>query len=98
MDMGSTLDIKGMSAQGYSSPQLSGQLPGEFSGEFGKVQTLLLDLSLASNSSQACLLLDEFVARLAGRTPGALVDIHAGDLLLTRGVISKIRQQIQRAG
>src|SRR5690606_35375234 len=35
--------------------------------------------------------------RLADAPIGMMVDINAGDLLLTRGVLSKIRQQIQRA-
>jgi len=59
---------------------------------------LLLDISKAGNSSQACQLADEFVARLEGGPVGILVDINAGDLLLTRGVLTKLKQQIQRAG
>lgn len=59
---------------------------------------LLLDLSLAGNSAQACHLADEFVSRLADAPVGMMVDINAGDLLLTRGVLTKIKQQIQRAG
>lgn len=58
---------------------------------------LLLDVSHAGNSAQACQLVDEFVTRLADAPIGMMVDINAGDLLLTRGVLSKIRQQIQRA-
>lgn len=59
---------------------------------------LLLDISKAGNSAQACQLADEFVARLEERPAGILVDINAGDLLLTRGVLTKLKQQIQRAG
>lgn len=59
---------------------------------------LLLDISMAGNSAQACHLADEFAARIAEGPPGMLVDINAGDLLLTRGVLTKMRQQIQRVG
>lgn len=59
---------------------------------------LLLDISKAGNSAQACQLADEFVARLSEGPAGVLVDINAGDLLLTRGVLTKLKQQIQRAG
>lgn len=60
--------------------------------------TLLLDISMADNSVQACQIADNFVAQLSGGPSGVLVDINAGDLLLTRGVLTKIRHQIQRAG
>lgn len=59
---------------------------------------LLLDVSFAGNSAQACHLADEFVVRLADAPAGMMVDINAGDLLLTRGVLTKIKQQIHRAG
>lgn len=59
---------------------------------------LLLDISMAGNSAQACQLADEFVARLSEGPVGSMVDINAGDLLLTRGVLTKLKQQIQRAG
>jgi hypothetical protein len=59
---------------------------------------LLLDISTAGNSAQACQLADEFVIRLEEGPIGILVDINAGDLLLTRGVLTKLKQQIQRAG
>lgn len=59
---------------------------------------LLLDISMAGNSAQACHFADEFAARVAEGPPGVLVDINAGDLLLTRGVLTKMRQQIQRVG
>ena len=59
---------------------------------------LLLDISMAGNSAQACQLADEFVARLSEGPVGRMVDINAGDLLLTRGVLTKLKQQIQRAG
>lgn len=59
---------------------------------------LLLDVSHAGNSAQACQLADEFVRRLTGIPPGMMIDVSAGDLLLTRGVLTKIKQQIQRAG
>lgn len=59
---------------------------------------MLLDVSFAGNSAQACHLADEFVTRLADAPVGMMVDINAGDLLLTRGVLTKIKQQIHRAG
>jgi septum formation inhibitor MinC len=59
---------------------------------------LLLDISWAGNSAQACHAADEFVAHLANAPSGIMIDINAGDLLLTRGVLTKIKQQIQRAG
>lgn len=59
---------------------------------------LLLDVSAAGNSARACHLVDEFVGRLAEHPPGALVDLNAGDLLLTRGILTKIRHQLERAG
>lgn len=59
---------------------------------------LLLDVSKAGNSAQACQLADEFVSRVSEGPSGVLVDINAGDLLLTRGVLTKLKQQIQRAG
>lgn len=59
---------------------------------------LLLDISKAGNSAQACQLADEFMIRLSEGPIGILVDINAGDLLLTRGVLTKLKQQIQRAG
>ena len=59
---------------------------------------LLLDISKAGNSSQACQLADEFAQRVEEGPIGILVDINAGDLLLTRGVLTKMKQQIQRAG
>ncbi|WP_373532959.1 septum site-determining protein MinC [Vampirovibrio sp.] len=58
---------------------------------------LLLDLSKAGNSAQACQFADDFVARINEGPVGAIVDINAGDLLLTRGVLTKIKQQIHRA-
>lgn len=59
---------------------------------------LLLDISWAGNSAQACQAADEFVSHLTNAPSGLMVDINAGDLLLTRGVLTKIKQQIQRAG
>jgi septum site-determining protein MinC len=59
---------------------------------------LLLDVSMAGNSAQACHLADEFIGKLEEGPAGVLVDINAGDLLLTRGVLTKLKQQIQRAG
>lgn len=58
---------------------------------------LLVDVSAAGNSARACQLIDEFVAKLAEYPSGVLVDLNAGDLLLTRGVLSRIKQQITRA-
>jgi septum site-determining protein MinC len=57
----------------------------------------LLDFSPAVNSVQAFQLLDEFLLQMP---PGsqALVDINASDLLLTRGVMTKIRQQLRQMG
>jgi septum formation inhibitor MinC len=63
-----------------------------------RAPALLLDLSPAGNSAQACHLVDEFVGHLSEVSVGALVDINAGDLLLTRGVLTKIKHQIQRSG
>ena len=59
---------------------------------------VLLDISMAGNSAQACQLADEFVAGLIEVPAHLLVDINAGDLLLTRGVLTKLKQQILRAG
>jgi septum formation inhibitor MinC len=59
---------------------------------------VLLDISTAGNSAQACQLADEFVAGLIEVPAHLLVDINAGDLLLTRGVLTKLKQQILRAG
>lgn len=59
---------------------------------------MLLDLSKAGNSAQACQFADDFVSRLHGGSTGIIVDINSSDLLLTRGVLTKIKQQIQRAG
>jgi septum site-determining protein MinC len=59
---------------------------------------LLLDISKAGNSAQACQLADEFMLHLSEGATGLLVDINAGDLLLTRGVLTKLKQQIQRVG
>jgi septum site-determining protein MinC len=59
---------------------------------------VLLDISMAGNSAQACQLADEFVAGLIEIPANLLVDINAGDLLLTRGVLTKLKQQILRAG
>lgn len=59
---------------------------------------LLLDVGRAGNSSQACQLVDEFVEKIADHSVGVLVDLNAGELLLTRGVLSKMMQQIQKAG
>ncbi len=59
---------------------------------------LLLDVSAAGNSARACHLVDEFVGRLAEHPQGVLVDLNAGDLLLTRGILTKIRHQLERAG
>jgi septum formation inhibitor MinC len=58
---------------------------------------LLVDVSAAGSSSRACQLIDDFVAKLAEYPAGALVDLNAGELLLTRGVLSKIKQQVSRA-
>lgn len=59
---------------------------------------LLLDVSAAGNSARACHLVDEFVGRLGEHPQGVLVDLNAGDLLLTRGILTKIRHQLERAG
>lgn len=59
---------------------------------------LLLDISEADNSAQACHLADEFVSQAGEGLAGILVDINAGDLLLTRGVLTKLKQQIHRTG
>jgi septum site-determining protein MinC len=64
----------------------------------GQTTELLLDLSQAANSARACQLLDEFLGTLAGVPAGLPLDINAGDLLLTRGVLMKMRQQILRQG
>lgn len=57
----------------------------------------LLDLSKAGNSAQACHLVDAFIETLTDTSENVLVDINAGDLLLTRGVLSKIKQQILKS-
>jgi septum site-determining protein MinC len=64
----------------------------------GQTTELLLDLSQAANSARACQLLDEFLRTLVGVPAGLPLDINAGDLLLTRGVLMKMRQQILRQG
>lgn len=64
----------------------------------GSDTAILLDLSPAGNSAQACQLLDEFVSTLTSAHAGTSIDINAGDLLLTRGVLMKMKQQIIRNG
>lgn len=64
----------------------------------GQITELLLDLSQAANSARACQLLDEFLGTLSESSTGRPLDINAGDLLLTRGVLMKMRQQILRCG
>jgi septum formation inhibitor MinC len=59
---------------------------------------LLVDVSKATNSSRACQMIEEFIAQLPSSTTGAVVDLNAGDLLLTKGVMLKIKQQLHRAG
>lgn len=59
---------------------------------------LLIDVSRAGNSARACQLVDEFITRLSGSPAGSVIDLNAGDLLLTRGVLLKIKQQVQLAG
>lgn len=59
--------------------------------------TLLVDVSKANNSSRACQMIDEFIAQLPAST-GTTVDLNAGGLLLTKGILVKIKQQLQRAG
>lgn len=58
---------------------------------------LLIDISTANNSSKACQMVDDFVAQLP-EDNGMTVDLHAGNLLLTKGILVKIKQQLQRSG
>lgn len=60
--------------------------------------TLLVDVSRANNSSRACQMLDEFITQLPVPGTAATVDLNAGGLLLTKGILVKIKQQMQRAG
>jgi septum formation inhibitor MinC len=60
--------------------------------------TLLVDVSQASNSSRAFQILDEFIAQLPTDGAPISVDLNAGNLLLTKGILLKIKQQLQRAG
>lgn len=60
--------------------------------------TLLVDVSKAANSSRACQNIDEFIAQLPMSGQGVTVDLNAGDLLLTKAILVKIRQQLLRAG
>lgn len=59
----------------------------------------LMDISKAGNSVQACHMAESFIAtRLSEEQQGVIVNVNAGDLLLTRGVLSKLKQQVRRAG
>jgi septum site-determining protein MinC len=60
--------------------------------------TLILDLSSATNSVQACRLVDAFLLEQADRLNKSLININVGELLLTRGVVSKLKQQINQTG
>ena len=60
--------------------------------------TLLVDVSKATNSSRACQIIDDFISQLPMPGNGVTVDLNAGDLLLTKGILVKIKQQLQRAG
>ncbi len=59
-------------------------------------QSLLIDVSAAANSAQACRLLEDTVdAQGSGR---AVVDLNVGHLLLSRNVLIKMGQQLQKRG
>lgn len=59
---------------------------------------LLLDLSQAVNSAQACQMTEAFVSSLTQRSNPIRIDILAGNVLLTRSVLAKIKQTIHRVG
>lgn len=60
------------------------------------VTTGVLDVSGAANSAQACRMIEEFVDGYAGDRKA--VELYAGYLLLTRGVLTKIAHLLKRAG
>lgn len=64
----------------------------------GHELALLVDVSTAGNSVRACQIVDEFVGRLSEHPVGVTVDLNAGDLLLTKGVMTRLKQQIIQAG
>lgn len=58
----------------------------------------LLDLSAAANSVQAFQLLEEFLKGLPNNLEHSLTELNASDLLLTRGVVTRMSQQLRAAG
>lgn len=80
-------------------PQDTQAVVAQREGQRGRDLAVLLDVSRAESSVKACQLADEFLERLEGSaSPGVLVDLNAGDLLLTKSIVSKIKQQVQRVG
>lgn len=57
----------------------------------------VIDIAQAVNSAQACQLIESFILH-AGQGSHKSVDLNAGGLLLTRGVLSKIHLQLRRHG
>lgn len=57
----------------------------------------VIDISQASNSAQACQLLEQFVLTVK-TSPGKTVELNAGNLLLTRGVLAKMNLQLKKHG
>ncbi|MEM0951143.1 MAG: septum site-determining protein MinC [Cyanobacteria bacterium P01_H01_bin.74] len=83
----SNLDNPPLTVPGYEYKEMS---------EAGTMQ-MALDVSSASNSVQACRIVDDFVAKQALRKlsgAGSSVHLYVGDLLLTRGVVSKVKQKL----
>jgi septum site-determining protein MinC len=60
--------------------------------------TLMLDLSAAANSVQAFQILDSFLGSLPSNPESLNVEMNASDLLLTRGVVTRMSQQLRAAG
>jgi len=58
----------------------------------------LLDLSAAANSVQAFQLLEDFLKGLPSNLEHSLTELNASDLLLTRGVVTRMSQQLRAAG
>ncbi len=57
----------------------------------------VIDIAQAVNSAQACQMIERFI-QYAGQGGHKSVDLNAGGLLLTRGVLSKIHLQLRRHG
>jgi septum site-determining protein MinC len=67
-------------------------------GPEDRESALLIDVSEGRNSAQAIHLVESFMEQAGLEEKGERIDLYAGNLLLTQGILAKIKQIIKTAG